>query len=487
MAEALQDIVFKDFQGGIASSPLLGFADMRNIQLGEMPGAASASFLPTKQSGTTITDLPMWIVIDPATQKLYSLDQSGNVYKSTDAGVTWSLITGNTLTGGNGQGLAIWKNYLFVCRGTKIDVMALAAETWTNDWVTTLDSDSAFHPMILTPDDKLTIGAGRYIATITETSGSTFAPGTSSTYTFTARAMTLPANYRIKCLAMLGLDLRIGTWMGSNLYDLKVADVFCWDRSSTSFTGSKTLHIADNGVSQMIERSGLLYIIAGVKGTVYVSNGSQVKQLKELKSIDLLTTPGANVSPNPGAIIFHDGKILLGIAGGSGGTPLGVYALNDSNAVTLENVISSGEVTGLAIGALFSVSPTTYLIGWQGASAQGIDLVGYSGYRATSYAAYVDTSLVRVGTPGRKRSFSEVEFQLAKPLTAGTGVRIAYRKNLTDSFTTIGTFDYSTYGALASGRLDASIADAENIQLRASLTCNASGTVSPLLMEVRLR
>ena len=480
------DIIFKDFQAGVADSPLLGFADMRNVNLDEVPGGLSAALLPTKQSGTTITGLPKWFVINPANQKIYTVDTDGKVYKSEDQGVTWSLISGNTTTGGTGHGLAIWKGFLFVCRLTQIDVMDLAAETWTNGWQTTLDTDADFHPMILTPDDKLTIGAGRYIATITETSGTTFAPGTGGTYTFTARALTLPASYRVKCLAMLGLDLKIGTWMGSALYDLKVADIFSWDRTSTSFTGQKTIRISDNGVSQMLEVAGLLYIVVGVKNTIYVSNGSQVQLLREMRSLDLWTTHGSNVAPYPGAIAFHNGKIMLGVGGGAGATPLGVYSLK-GNALALENVISTGGVVTLSIGAIFSVRPNTYIIGWQTGAAQGVDLVGQNGYRVTSYGAYADTAMVIVGRPTRKRSFSEIEFQLTKALSTGQGVRLAYRKNLTDAFTTIGTYDFSTYGAVASGTLPASIADAEKVQLRISITTSGSDTTSPIVTEVRLR
>src|SRR3990167_5137589 len=119
MAEE-KDLIFKDFQRGIADSSLLGYADMRNVLIDEVPGGVSCALVATKESATTIGDLVQWIVQDPATADLFAQDLDGKVYTSTDDGDSWSLVSGNTLPTANtgGQGMAVWEGYLFVARPT---------------------------------------------------------------------------------------------------------------------------------------------------------------------------------------------------------------------------------------------------------------------------------------------------------------------------------------------------------------------------------
>jgi len=148
---------------------------------------------------------------------------------------------------------------------------------------------------------------------------------------------------------------------------------------------------------------------------------------------------------------------------------------------------STGGVSGVIIGALFAFDDGTALIGWQTASAQGVDMVGKDNRRVTSYGAYADSPLFRVGSPARKRTFAEAEFQLEKPLTTGQGVKLQYRTDTAASWTDIVTIDYATDGGAVSYCVPASIADVERLQVRVLLTSYASGTTSPILTEVRLR
>jgi len=96
---------------------------------------------------------------------------------------------------------------------------------------------SGYHKVYPKNDGKLYIGAGRYVASVEELT--TFVPATAGTFTYTVRALDLPENFRIKCLAELGNNLEIGTWSSPTLenyiYNHRVAVIFPWDRSSSSF------------------------------------------------------------------------------------------------------------------------------------------------------------------------------------------------------------------------------------------------------------
>ena len=116
----------------------------------------------------------------------------------------------------------------------------------------------------------------------------------------------------------------------------------------------------------------------------------------------------------------------------------------------------------------------------------GIDLSLATSYAyQTDYSGYFDSPLYVVGTPLNKREFAEVEFQLSRELATGEGIRIAYRVNLTDTFTTIGTYTFATLGAVTSHHTPTNIPETEFLQIRVSLL--GTSTTTPSLKSVTLR
>jgi len=116
----------------------------------------------------------------------------------------------------------------------------------------------------------------------------------------------------------------------------------------------------------------------------------------------------------------------------------------------------------------------------------GLDLSLATSYAyTTDYSGYFDSPLYAVGTPLNKREFAEVEFQLSKELATGEGIRIAYRVNLTDTFTTIGTYTFATLGAVTSHHAPTNIQATEFLQIRVSLL--GTSTTTPHLKSVTLR
>ena len=475
---------------GIAQSPHVGFGDVRNLDIVSNPGVAILNNILAKKSASTVDALVNWIVQDSvATGSFVALDANGSVYNSNDSGVTWAELSDRD---GAGQGAVIWKDYLFIAEVTTIDVfgpLSGGAAGWTNNWQT-ITTDSLWHPMIVSKNDgNIYGGAGRYIFSIAENSGQTFAPGTAGTYTFTAQALDLPANYRVKCLAELGNNLMIGTWMGTNVYDIRLADIFPWDRSSASF--GQPVEIAEHGVHAMLNDGNSLVVLAGIGGTIYRSDGVNAYVIGQIPNSVANILGGKYIEFYPGSLCKFKNRIFFGVSNGGstavGG--MGVYSLLQTgrgNILNLEHTISTtsdGSSNPLKVSALIPTSRDELLAAWRDNATYGIDKTTNTSY-TTSYGAYFETPLYRVGTNLNLATFTELEFQLSKDLAANEGIRVAYRENLTDSFTTIGTYDFSVLGAVISHNVVASIPATELLQLRVSLT----GTTStPQLRNIKLK
>ena len=370
------DLIIYAPREGISQSPHVGFADIRNLDIFSIPGVVALNTIAVKKSVATVIDNINWIVRHPVTTtEIYALGATGEVYKSLDSGGTWAVLAGHSNTSAHGNGMAIWKNYLFVARDTCLDVCGdgtatgILAANWTLDWTTSaLSSDVLWHPMLVSKNDnKLYIGAGIYVASVDENTGFTFAPGTPATYTLTEQALDLPPSYRIKCLEELGNNLMCGTWQGTNVSDIRIADIFPWDRSSSSF--GQPIVLDEFGVHAMKNVGNLLVVLAGTSGTIYRCDGVNAYIIGQIP-IDL--RGGKYLEWYPGAICSYKNKTFFGV--GNGGTTvidgMGVYSLLQTgrgNILNFEHMMSTENMgtTSAKATALLPITRDTLLIGWR--------------------------------------------------------------------------------------------------------------------------
>jgi hypothetical protein len=473
---------------GIAQSPHIGFGDVRNLDIYSVPGIAKLNNILVKKTGTTVDAQVWWMVQNPAnTAEFFALDANGVVYTSTDSGATWSEVSDR---GGAGQGLAIWNGYLFVAETTTIDVYGPLASspTWTDNWKT-IDSDTLWHPMFVSKNDgKLYGGAGRYVFSLEELT--TFDPSSAPTYTFTQQALDLPENYRIKCIEELGNNLMLGTWQGSNVYDLRVADIFPWDRSSASF--GQPIVMAEFGVHAMRNTGNSLVVLAGINGTIFRCDGVNAYPIGQLPQ-DL--SGGKYLEFYPGAIENYKNKVFFGVGqGGSTAIPgMGVYSLyqtSKGNILNLEHLVSTlsdGSTNPLKPTALLPVTRDILLVGWRDNATYGIDLTTATSYAyTTNYSGYFESPLYMVGTLFNSMAYTELEFQLAKKLAAGEGIQVKYRTDLTESFTTVGTYTFNLLGAITAHKIKTSgIRPCQMIQIRVELL--GTNITTPQFKSLTLR
>ena len=477
---------------GIAQSPHVGFADVRNMDIDSIEGIARLNNIMVKKSGATVVAQVNWIVRHPVTTtEVYALDSAGTVYKSADSGATWAVLAGSSSTSAHGNGLAIWNNYLFVARDTKLDVCGdgsgtgIIAANWTLDWQT-IDSDVLWHPLYISDNDnKLYGGAGKYIFSVEELT--TFDPATGGTFTFTQQALDLPDDYRIKCLEELGNNLMIGTWQGTNVTDIRKANIYPWDRSSVSFT--QPIKIDTYGVHAMKNNGNSLIVLAGTNGIVYSCNGASAWAIGQLPQ-DL--SGGKYLEFYPGALVNYKDKMFFGV--GQGGTTtisgMGVYSLKQTgngNILNFEHTVSTlsdGSLKPLKPSALLPMSRDTLLMAWRDDTTYGIDLTTATSYAyTTDYSGYFDSPLYEIGNVDNKAKPNQIELHLGKPLATGEGVQIKYRKSLSDSWVTVKTMAYADnkVGAMTSriitADVDLKIKQGEQIQFRVAF--KGTTTTSP--------
>lgn len=482
-------------ESGIASSPMKGFGNMRNLDIFSVPGVAKLNNILVKKSATTVDAQIKWIVKNPASPaNLYAIDSNGSVYNSADSGATWAELSDRA---GGGQGLAVWKNYLFVCTTTTIDTYGplSGSPNWL-EFKTDLDTDSIYHPMLVSKlDGNLYIGAGRYIASLAEVSGQNFADGTGASYTWTPQALTLPEDYRVKSLAEQGNNLMIGTWMGNYIYDNKIADIFPWNGTSTTYGNPIILN--ENGINAMINIGGYLYILAGIDGKIYKSNGVQAWVIGQIPLSIANIAGNKYLEPYPGAIINFKGRLFFGLSSSMYSNRIisdgvGVYSLLETskgNILNFEHFISE-EVTGSTnatlVSALLGITGDQFVCSWRNHATYGIDLLSPTSYAyTTDYSGYDESPLYQVGTHIQKRQFTELEFILVKELAVNEGIQIQYRINLTDAWTTIGTYTTTEIGTgVTSYHTNVNIPACEQIQIRRAL--KGTSTTTPELKSIKL-
>jgi len=489
----MQDIVIKDFHTGIGESEFVGHGDIVNCDLNWRKGVARIQLESINTSAGTVTAEPVWLQLNPNNAaQMWALDTAGTIYRgtATTGSEQWSVEFDLASPASANDGLVIWKDYLLIAQAQSsgdsllYGYGPLSSSAVLYQIASTLPADNKWHSMLVGQDDIVYIGAGRYVASLQEVTGTTFAAGTASTFTFTAQALDLPQDYRVRCISELGKNLMLGTWKGqTDIYEQKVADIFPWDRVSDSF--ALPIRVAENGIHTMLGADNLVYFFAGIGGKLMVTDGSNVQELARIPQHVLDLSGGAYVEILPGAMIKHDDKIVFGIHNPQSSLAQ-VWSYNlKTGAIIRENTSSRGPTTAISVGSLISTGRDDYWIGL----TNRIDHIrsGGSAQRYSSYSAYVTSPYYKIGTKSKPAVISEIEVNLARPLVSGQGVRIAYRTNLSASFTTVDDFDFSTYGAIQERNIPFRLEIANGIQIRASLTTGSGVSTSPELTQIILR
>lgn len=471
-------ITIKNFHEGIATSPHVGFSKLQNLEIFEVPGIAKIKYRTVQKY--SLDGLPVSIQKD-INGNIYVLTSSGKVYKNGTL-----IITGL----GASYDMKVWKNYLFITAQTQLHLYgpldSLSAQSFSS-WQSGLASGYN-KPIIGGQDDILYVGNGNSVASVSNFAAA--AAGVSPTGTWTADALTLPDGQFVRTLAELGRYLMVGTQGGSSEADISsvnVANIYPWDRSSTSF--ELPIELKEQGVNQMFAVNNLLFVHAGIYGNIYVTNGSSVQFLQKIPFNRAFAT---TLKPYPNAINYINSELLVGTSTGSDVYPNtsvhGIYSIKNQKlnfrTISTTNV---GQNQILYIGAILPTGQDTILIGWQDGTSYGVDEVDFRAYE--DFSAFLESPLYQVGTALSPRTFAHLEIRLSKPLIAEQQIRIKWRNSLDAEWTEIATLDTSNTEANELALYSpALISEATSIQLRVELTqpLNTSFGKNIELIEVRI-
>lgn len=477
-------------------------SDLATINTFDVPANGSGTFTvphlaqPFDSTTGFNTDSHLVSTGGQVTKMSFIVDSTGQAWYigngNTGYGMNVFQFLGNsghsTLTSSGSLGICVFKNYLFLFIGDKIDYLPLGNNVFSSagpngQWVfgwKTITSSFQGHKAIAASDDAMYFCNSHTVGSIIQKPGTTFDPTNSATYTYNDAALTLPTFDYAKSLAQLGVTLLVGG-IDTNIYP--------WDRISPSF--SYPLIVPEPFIKNIVSTNSNAYIFAGNRGQIYITNGSNIDEYKKFP--DQLTNTELPYY-TWGDALYVKNQLYFGIsattnAGVSVDNFAGVWAIDlDTKALTLRNSLSYGSYAGsvpviMPMGNINALGNAIYT-GWiNGSNEGGVDYSSSAPY--TNYESYIDTEMIPVGLYYSQYTFGNVEYKLAKPLVTGESIRIAYRKNLTDSFTTITTF--TTTGLISDSSSSVNFEDAQWVQLRISMLSTVTTPSYNRLREVRLR
>lgn len=599
-----QEMVIDGWENGIADSPYAGIANLRNLNIRYYGGVAYPTYKrkPATISGGTMAK-PTFSCTSPA-GVIYILDSSQQVWQQSAANsTTFNLITGNPSTGGSGQGIAFWNNYLFVFRAAAIDICGdgtgdagVTSSHWNNsatphnavwpigtptnvtltgslsagattatlssyndtngsaqtNWVlptgvyqlTTSNNElvdatltfgstaiafakplngtssssvsiraifgssrngiTPMHMSIISANDgNLYFCNGQFVGSLSVTDGYTFQLNQPATYSFNYSALPLPQYETAIWLTELSGSMLIAG----------VNKLYTWD--FVSLTVNSFIPIVEN-ITKMINILNNIYIFAGNKGSIYISNGYSISPLKKIP--DYITSLGGtsgtgNSLIDPvwtiGGIMTHRQKLYFQAfaqdSNTDNGILAGIFSLSLVNAtssisfdtagsIVMENQNSFGIVTGnttadgLLIDQPAAISGSvqgndSYFSAWHDANG-GVDFNDTT--PCFSGEAFIETDIIPVGTFLGTTSFSNIEFKLDQPMKSGDSISIYQRQSLSDTYTIVGT---TASSVLSVAYTPLTFQDYQWIQFQIVLICatTAANTSFLRLREVRLR
>ncbi len=320
--------------------------------------------------------------------------------------------------------------------------------------------------------------------------------GGQATITFTPQRLNLPFFETSKSIAELGNLIVIGCT--SNV-------LYPWNQVDP--TPSDIIPLPENNVSNMITVNNMVYVFAGAKGNIYITNGSTASLVLSVPDYcaGIAGTPASYIEPyfTWGGAMYLRGRVWFSIldqtaskAGNCGGiwsfVPTQNFFIGQDTGISLrlENQASYGTYNGVSPVLLASQNQNAigaqYWNAWYSSissPAYGIDFTNTT----TSTPAIIETDLIPTGTLLDKKTFKQIEYKLSTPLAAGESVAISYRQNSTDSYVSCGSVVVESSTSL-SGYFTITFEKGQWLQLKITLTPLSSSSSSFVrLREVRVR
>lgn len=366
---------------------------------------------------------------------IIGLDENGRVWIRRS---NWQLLDGNTRTAGTGQGLALWKNYIFVLRATAIDVCGnggptgITSANWTNGWNTTIfvADGAAEHKTLVAQDDILyfankpgsSLAIYNSIGSISEIG--TFIPSDVTTYNFNTSALDLPDYKYINDLEEFNGKIHIAT---------NGVEIYPWDNANGATSFDTPIQSPEKGVSCLKTFNSILYFAAGSRGNMYKTMGTTVQMAlefaDEVSDIPRNTISIYDIEIYQGFLIFVVNSVST--ASDSFSPCTGVYMLDpDTGVYFLKNRSTLGygdPNANITLSRIYSdsTSSVSYYVSAKSASTTTIETTSgiFSPQRQQTYSVF-RTKKEQVGTYQFPRKLSKIELFTLDVLNENESVSI---------------------------------------------------------------
>ena len=394
-------------------------------------------------------------VVEPVSGAVYALDTAGRVWANVDGqdvlSYNWFYLldrdsagTAPTLTSAAGNGLAIWRNYLFVFRNTAIDLYGPldpsgGTQAWTNSWSSGVIS-SGLHTAFTSQDDKLYFCNGRYVGSLVENAGKTFAPSDGTTYTLSVNALDLPPNYTTVDIEDYGRYLAIAATSKNKAF------VFPWARTESSF--EFPVEVPEASIQSLQNINNILYVITNSRACVYATNLSSVSLIRKIPyNVSRASLNSSDVTLSITCSAKLGGKLFLGIKSGRSSSEgnSGVYSLDVKTGVIKKFGTSSQGYEGniYYVGAIEFGSGTSvfadgtpYILWfWNNNTSSlpttfgGVDFVYDKNNKYANYESNIVSPIYQVSTDVFEQTqLSRAIFYFQSSLSSGDAVKLEYRE-----------------------------------------------------------
>ncbi len=412
------------FYGGLSDSPRTGiegsFAEGVGVDVHSISGLVTAHQALAKDSGATVDERCDFAVRGTDGNQYWFSAESGKVWRRTSAG-TWSLL----FTNGNGAciGAEEFDDYVYYATDTDLGKYGpLSGEATNTDSAETLNT-ATYHPMAK-QGLYLVIGNGRDLATVSDVGA--FTSNGTPDVTFSS----LKHNQEIICMKPFGIDVIFGTQSTDSSDN---GQLLRWDLVSPTFLDNPPF-IPATKVQAIMSNGLYAFVVVGEYGEIQYYDGEICVPVKQIYG-DYSSTKYIQV--RPGSTCEFSGRSLFGVSNGAG-NPCneGVYAIGhrDKNyplALTCDYVPSSGNLTGVEIGAVLVDGRDLY-VAWKDGTSQGVDAIDWSNKYSSAYLKTLAISGNRV----KEKTFKNyVVNYKSKP--TGTDLDLSYDSNYSGTNTSM--------------------------------------------------
>lgn len=240
-----------------------GFDATSNLDVHSISGIAQAQFALASES-TTPNEACVQATASDGTMYFFST-ASGKIWKRTTGG-TYSLVRTNA----NGAHINAFYsptlNKIIYVTSTKVGHLVSSTDIFSDSFGT-FSNGSSYHPMVEV-NQSVFIGDGKYIAAI------------SSSLSFSANALDIPASESVTALKDENNWLLIGTIVGANVNRCMT---YLWDTYSSSWSIDDPM--PEPGINCFIEGDNVTYCQAGVNGNIYYWNGARMVFFYQIRNV----------------------------------------------------------------------------------------------------------------------------------------------------------------------------------------------------------